>query len=280
MSFIKTLSLDGLKKNVKYKHPALSKTIPVFTHGDTVKGRVSIDPGSKPLSHKGILIILKGIYQTSDGQVLEIFFTRTLQILPPGSLSQAIEPQFTFGRVTVPFPTYLGKLMNIKYFVECKIELSDPVVSRAPLYFVKLSEITETPLNKPIGIDQVMHIEVLLNSVVIDCRKEIIGALFMSLAKIRMIHMSIEIYRRETLKYPTGDVSYEEKVGEWEVMDGAPVRGTLIPIRVFLAKCNCWPAPRANGCKVDVEYAMKLRGCDEKNSTYAKRIPIELLYEK
>ena len=273
------VGLDAIKANAKYKHPGMPARSPVFIHGDTIKGKLSITPKSPPFEHTGVRVSINGIYQNSEGLTQERFFTKTLDLLPPGVLSRPLKSPFTFTRVAVPYPTYLGKELRIVYYVECD---AGGILARRRFYILRPTEIVERPLTKSIGIENLIHLDVAIRSTVIDARRCFIGALYMTLSRVRMIHMNLELHRVEKL-WTDGACDYtgeDETLMDFEIMDGAPVRGTMIPIRMFVGECKCWPSPKEPGCRITCDYYLKIRGLDEAENSYIKRIPIEFSIDK
>ena len=279
MSSPVVLTIDPLKKNAKYKHPGMPPKMPVFVYGDNVKGKFAISVESGALQHKGVTIALRGVYKNSDGQVTEQFFEKTLEILPPGTLTQSIKCPYTFSRVAIPYGTYIGRALSLVYFVECC--MNDTAVVKQ-LYFVRPVEVVQTPFCKSIGIINVIHFDVVFQSTCADVRKCFLGALCLSLSKIRMVHINMELCRIERM-HKDGECVFEselEKLMIFEVMDGAPVRGTIIPMRIFVGGCKCWPSPKESGCRISCEYFFQIRGIDETGRSYKKKIPIDFVYEK
>ena len=274
-----SLTIDPLKKNAKYKHPGMPAKVPVFVYGDVVKGKMSITLDSAPLRHNGITISLKGVYQKGDRSSRDQFFDKSLELLPPGVLQQSLKCPYTFGRVSIPYGTYIGGILNIEYFIECRI---GEITTEKRLYFVRPVPVIEKPLTKSIGIRNVIHFDVVFQSLCVDARKCFLGALCMSLSKIRMVHMNLELCRIERL-FEDGictHTSEMEKLMTFEVMDGAPVRGTVIPMRIFVGGCKLWPSPKEHGAKVTCEYFFQIRGIDETDRSYKKKFPIDFVYEK
>ena len=63
----------------------------------------------------------------------------------------------------------------------------------------------------------------------------------------------------------------EELVLRYEIMDGAPVRGESIPIRVFLAGYDLTPTMRDINKKFSVRYYLNLVLVDEEERRYFKQ---------
>ncbi len=60
--------------------------------------------------------------------------------------------------------------------------------------------------------------------------------------RIKLKHMEIEIRRRESTGSGSNARSESDTLAKYEIMDGAPVRGEIIPIRSAspLAPWNIW----------------------------------------
>lgn len=62
-----------------------------------------------------------------------------------------------------------------------------------------------------------------------------------------------------------------ETIAKYEIMDGAPVRGESIPIRVFLAGYDLTPTMRDINKKFSVRYHLNLVLVDEEERRYFKQ---------
>ena len=60
-------------------------------------------------------------------------------------------------------------------------------------------------------------------------------------------------------------------MGKYEIMDGAPVRGESIPIRLFLAGYDLTPTMRDINKKFSVRYYLNLVLVDEEERRYFKQ---------
>ena len=66
-------------------------------------------------------------------------------------------------------------------------------------------------------------------------------------------------------------IALEELVSRYEIMDGAPVRGESIPIRVLLAGYDLTPTMRDINKKFSVRYYLNLVLVDEEERRYFKQ---------
>lgn len=72
-----------------------------------------------------------------------------------------------------------------------------------------------------------------------------------------------------------------ETIAKYEIMDGAPVRGESIPIRVFLAGYDLTPTMRDVNKRFSVRYFLNLVLMDEEDRRYFKQqVSLQLLKVK
>ena len=99
--------------------------------------------------------------------------------------------------------------------------------------------------------------------------------------------MELSIIRRETTGAPPNQYNESETITKFEIMDGAPVRGTpfvnmcgklfipctgeTIPIRLFLGGFDLTPTFREVNKKFSVRYYLNLVLIDEENRRYFKQ---------
>lgn len=57
----------------------------------------------------------------------------------------------------------------------------------------------------------------------------IVGKIYFLLVRIKIKHMELSIIRRETTGSPPNQYNESETITKFEIMDGAPVRGTVSP---------------------------------------------------
>ena len=104
----------------------------------------------------------------------------------------------------------------------------------------------------------------------------VVGKIFFLLVRIKIKHMEIEIRRRESTGTGANTYNESETLAKYEVMDGAPVRGESIPIRLFLSPYDLTPTYRNINNKFSVKYFLNLVLVDEEDRRYFKQVEISL----
>jgi len=92
--------------------------------------------------------------------------------------------------------------------------------------------------------------------------------------------MEVAIVKRET--YGTGQQSRTENdtIAKFEVMDGCPSKGEIIPIRMYLAPFELSPTFTTANNRFSVKYFLNLVLIDEEDRRYFKQQEITLWRKK
>jgi vacuolar protein sorting-associated protein 26 len=106
----------------------------------------------------------------------------------------------------------------------------------------------------------------------------LIGKIYFLLVRIKIKHMEVVIIKRESCGSGQGANTYNESenISKYEIMDGAPVRGESIPIRLFLSPYDLTPTYRNVQNKFSVKYYINLVLVDEEDRRYFKQQEIQL----
>merc|ERR1712083_167977 len=104
----------------------------------------------------------------------------------------------------------------------------------------------------------------------------IVGKIYFLLVRIKIRHMEVAIIKRETTGAGPNTFHDNETIAKYEIMDGAPVKGESIPIRVFLAGYDLTPTMRDINKKFSVRYYLNLVLVDEEDRRYFKQQEITL----
>lgn len=88
--------------------------------------------------------------------------------------------------------------------------------------------------------------------------------------------MELAIIKRESSGGGQNSYSENETIAKYEIMDGAPVKGESIPIRLFLGAYDLTPTMRDIQRKFSVRYYLNLVLVDEEERRYFKQQEIIL----
>ncbi|NWR25113.1 VP26B protein, partial [Emberiza fucata] len=248
-----------------------------------VEGRSDLDKrvAENLLCHVGLSLTWISIF-------LELYYDRgnhhefvslVKDLARPGEFTQSQTFDFEFTHVEKPYESYTGQNVKLRYFLRATVSrrLND-VVKEMDIVVHTLSTYPElnSSIKMEVGIEDCLHIEFEYNKSKYHLKDVIVGKIYFLLVRIKIKHMEIDIIKRETTG--TGPNVYHENdtIAKYEIMDGAPVRGESIPIRLFLAGYELTPTMRDINKKFSVRYYLNLVLIDEEERRYFKQQEVVL----
>ena len=127
-----------------------------------------------------------------------------------------------------------------------------------------------------VGIEDCLHIEFEYAKSKYSLKDVVVGKIYFLLVRIKIKHMEVEIRRRESTGTGANTYNESETIAKYEIMDGAPVRGESIPIRLFLSPYDLTPTYRNINNKFSVKYVLNLVLVDEEDRRYFKQQEITI----
>uniref|UniRef100_A0A090X947 Putative membrane coat complex retromer subunit vps26 n=1 Tax=Ixodes ricinus TaxID=34613 RepID=A0A090X947_IXORI len=256
----------------------------LFYDGESVSGKVNVTlkkPGSK-LEHQGIKIEFIGqIELYYDRGNHHEFASLVKELARPGELTQNASYSFEFVNVEKPYESYDR--------LQCQAEVlpaGDPGTSANRPGEGDgdrwCTHCPPTPRSTPpskleVGIEDVPpHSSSSTTSPTYHLKDVIVGKIYFLLVRIKIKHMEIAIIKRETTGSGPNTFNENETIAKYEIMDGAPVRGESIPIRLFLAGYDLTPTMKDINKKFSVRYYLNLVLVDEEERRYFKQQEIVL----
>ncbi|XP_075247980.1 vacuolar protein sorting-associated protein 26B-like isoform X2 [Convolutriloba macropyga] len=257
--------------------------LPVFLDGETISGAVNINlKNNKKLEHNGIKVEFIGDIQLFfDKNSTHEFLSIVKQLARPGELTRSSTFKFEFPNTEKPYETYAGQNVRLRYYlrvtVNRKYKLSPtkeyPILVHALSYF---PERVPQTLKMEVGIEDALHIEFEFNKAKYHLKDVIVGKIYFILVRLKLRVMELQLLRKEVTGQGTTRVEEEEVVVKYELMDGSPVKGETIPIRLFLIALGLTPTFRDICKKFSVSYYINLVLIDEDERRYFKQQEITL----
>ncbi|KAL3094717.1 hypothetical protein niasHS_006012 [Heterodera schachtii] len=254
----------------------------LFYDGEIVAGEIGITlkkQGQK-LEHQGIRIDLIGqieVYYDRGNQ--HDFLYMSKELARPGELLQNSKFPFNFTNVSKPYESYMGSNVKLRYFLRVTVfrRLTD-IVQELEFAVHTLAVYPENDCNikMEVGIEDCLHIEFEYNKSRYHLKDVIVGKIYFLLVRIKIKHMEIAILKRESVGNGPNLFNENETIAKYEIMDGAPVKGESIPIRLFLAGYDLTPTMRDVGKRFSVKYFLNLVLIDEEERRYFKQQEITL----
>ena len=243
-----------------------------------VSGKAKLTPPiGKTVSHRGIVIELFGDFRNDSNKTITRFLSRKRAVEPPGDLVSSLETSFSFDEITFPTGTYFGTSVNVVYGIEVRVvhRIGDFVKEQPFTVVIFQRRPRPIPIHKEIGMANVLHIEFVFPKGYYGSNECVVGAAYFLLIKLRIVSMSISLYRNEVFEGHDAMFTKKTVLKTYEVMDGAPCRGDHMPLRIFLGDQKFWPYIQFPGSPLTVEHYLRVVMVDENNKYYFKRLPLE-----
>jgi len=201
----------------------------------------------------------------------------------PGEMRQPQSFDFEFKNVEKQYESYHGINVKLRYFVRVTISrrLTDIVNEKDIwVYSYRMPVDSNSSIKMEVGIEDCLHIEFEYNKSRYHLKDVIVGKIYFLLVRIKIKHMELSIIRRETTGAAPNQYNDSETITKFEIMDGAPVRGETIPIRLFLGGFELTPTFRDVNKKFSTRYYLNLVLVDEENRRYFKQQEITIYRRK
>ncbi|KAF9583038.1 Vacuolar protein sorting-associated protein 26B [Lunasporangiospora selenospora] len=255
---------------------------PLYFDGETVSGKIHIRvKDGKRLEHNGIRVEFVGNIELFYDRGNHYEFTSLQQDLAvPGELRSNTTLDFEFKNVEKQYESYHGINVKLRYFIRVTIlrRLADVVKERDiwVYSYVMPAEAANSSIKMEVGIEDCLHIEFEYNRSKYHLKDVIVGKIYFLLVRIKIKHMELSIIRRETTGAVPNQYNESETITKFEIMDGAPVRGETIPIRLFLGGFELTPTFRDVNKKFSTRYYLNLVLVDEEHRRYFKQQEITI----
>lgn len=273
---------EALPQTIVKNENGVDEKLCLFSAKDAISGNVHLTPGGgKKIEHIGIKIELIGEIEMlyDRGNPYE-FLSLVRELEPPGDLSSNKTYPFEFTNVDKQFETYTGGNVKLRYFVRVKItrQYSSNIIKLQQFAVQNLGVEPEQNniIKMEVGIEDCLHIEFEYNHSKYHLSDVVIGKIYFLLVRIKIKHMEIVIIKRESTGTGNNAYNESENIAKYEIMDGAPVRGESIPVRLFLAPYGLTPTYKNVHNKFSVKYYLNLVLVDEEDRRYFKQQEINM----
>jgi len=256
----------------------------LFSADQAVGGKVDIimPANTKKIEHNGIKAELIGQIELAyDRGNHYIFFSAQKELSGPGILAQDTSYNFEFTEKDndKKYEAYDGINVRLRYFIRIRISRSYSSISKEFDFAVQKIQ-TEPEVNNElkmeVGIEDCLHIEFEYDKSKYHLKDVIRGKIFFLLVRIKIKHMELQILKRESTGSGPNLYNETEVVTKFEIMDGAPIKGENVPIRLFLEPYELTPTFRTIHNKFSVKYYLNLVLVDEEERRYFKQQEITI----
>lgn len=260
----------------------VTEDVPIYQGDETVAGEVVITPGGKKVDHIGIKIELIGQIELFYDRGNHYEFTSLVRELdPPGTLTTSATYPFEFSNVDKQYESYNGLNVRLRYFLRVTVTRGNFSMNTVKEQDFLVQNVSVEPeinnsIKMEVGIEDCLHIEFEYNKSKYHLKDIVIGKIYFLLVRIKIKHMELAIIKREAAGAGPNVSNESETLTKFEIMDGAPVRGESIPIRLFMQNYEMTPTYRSVNNQFSVKYYLNLVLVDEEDRRYFKQQEITL----
>ena len=270
------LELNQPPENEKYRLPYFFPGSIIFTSNDKISGTIKVTPpNGKTVHHQGIKVVILGQNRIKTDGSLIPFYNCWKSVQKEGDISGETELKFKINVLDFQIPSFYGTYVDARYTIQAKIMVNNTEkVVEKPIYLLSIDKMPTDlqPLKAEVGIQDVLHVEFVIQNPVFDCGSVIIGKVHFLVVKIRIVNMCIQIMRTEQFNNGIISGKHETVISQYEILDGMPVRGDCIPIRFYLTNIKAWPFPRKTGKNLEVSYNVRFLLIDDNGKHYFKEL--------
>lgn len=231
------------------------------------------------------------------------FLTLSYDLCPPGDLQHTKTFPFSFKDINKQYESYRGKNVDVTYAVKVTMIRKSADISKMKRLWVYLyndlskniieangsnvntaeevneqgkskNDVVTKPVKLDIGIENCLHIEFEYSKCQFTLKDVIVGRIYFLLSRLKIKHMELSLIKRESSGLHTGNTLTDTTAVRYEIMDGSPVKGETIPIRLFLGGYNLTPTMSNN--QFNVKNYLSLVIIDEDGRRYFKQSEIIL----
>jgi vacuolar protein sorting-associated protein 26 len=203
------------------------------------------------------------------------------ELEPAGELAGPRQYPFEFCNVEKQYESYDGINVRLRYVLKVTIarHYNSNVTheQEVRVHVIQHEPEINSSIKMEVGIEDCLHIEFEYNRGKYHLRDVILGKIYFLLVRIKIKLMELAIIKRESSASGSTAFNESETVTKYEIMDGAPVRNEVIPIRLFLSGFDqLTPTMRNVNNKFSVKYFLNLVLIDEEDRRYFKQQEITL----
>lgn len=253
------------------------QNIVILQKDDAISGNIIIAP-DKPFEHTGIKLELFGeMISTTNSSDKTVFISLTKDIATAGTVNVEVKYPFAFKNFEKEYESYRGNKYDVRYFLRVTI-------GRSMFNIVKEQEFwVQNPSQPPQGEDKGMNAEVGLDKIVLlSIRYEnshldlnnacILGKLKFYLVQSKIERAEVMVVRKETSGKGETEVTAQDTLYTYEIIDGTPFKDEVVPVRIYLNALDEWKLGQTTtNKKFSVKYFAHLSLLDRNNNRYFKQ---------
>ncbi|ELP92012.1 vacuolar protein sorting-associated protein, putative [Entamoeba invadens IP1] len=260
--------------------------IPIYMRNEDVSGKVMVTLKDKKFEHQGIRIDFVGTIEYSyDRSSTSNFIQQTFELSRPTIMTEekTMFP-FNFSGIDKKYDSYAGKNVRLRYYLRVTVnkKYSSGMNKEIDIWVVNYQDQPQKnePILMDVGVEKSISIEFKYRKSFYTLSDVVLGQVYFKTVRLPLASMELQILRKETTGYPPNQTVETETLARYELMDGAPVKGESMPIRVFLANLDLTPSYHNINNMFSVTYHLHLVLIEENSKRYFKQCEFKLWRKK
>ncbi|KAK7197914.1 vacuolar protein sorting-associated protein-like protein [Novymonas esmeraldas] len=294
--------LDGKAAEEKIKvvdiYDKVTERFSLYGWREPVKGRVVLTPTGSSYAHFGVVVELIGVASTFREVETRVVFMRQERQFEPDTLREPTPFEFTFS-APKEHESYRGIFAKVCYYVQATVKQrikspsvreevwvhridtalseSQPDASAHMTYFRETC-FGPASIAMDVGVDNVLHIEFRYDKKIFHMTERVLGKVTYKVADMDIAYGEVGLVRKEFLAPGQATESMEaETLQKFEVMDGTPIVGEVVPIRLSLKSVpRLTPSYKTVENLFSVRYFLNLVLVSQEGRRYFKQQEIQL----
>lgn len=158
--------------------------------------------------------------------------------------------EFVFPTCQIPAraQTYMGESFTVRHWLKVSVkktfgsvDYTEEVISYTVVPSVK-GAVKLDPVAIRVAVSDNIRIDLMINRAKFELRDMICGACHFLLVALKIKTFTVSLVAHEMSEVAGKTKKHKFTCGSWEVTDGAPVKGEIIPFRLFLDPLNLTPS--------------------------------------
>ena len=251
----------------------------IFNCGDSFDVKVKITTKSSSFSHKGISFEFLSVLETNNGKTTQLTTPVTIPLIEPGTLSGTVECQLPQLTIPAQVQTYHGELFSIRHilkFVAKKtfghVEYQEEI--KAFSYSPCITKLQ--PLCVRVAVTENVRVDLLINRRKFELRDVILGGAHFLLVALKITKFQVSLIAQELYEVDNKPIKHKSTIHTWQVTDGPPVKGEIIPFRLYLSPLNLCPSVVDQAKGYSVSHFLHFQLFTTSGQKYYKSLQIKL----
>lgn len=254
-----------------------SKRERMFLYGgdEAIHGRVLLTPTGSSYHYNGVVIALVGCLSTFTPEETEVEFLRQECTFPAHTIDKPTLLDFHFG-ATKKHESYRGIAARVAYHIRVTVQrpvknvtektelwvtrVDEALTAQQPDASAHRSYFRETEfgagsVSMDVGVDNRLHIEFTYDKKLFHLSERVLGKVTFKLAELDLEYGEFGVVRKEFINRGGTEENYEaETLQKFEIMDGTPIVGEVVPLRLYLGS-----VPRLTPTYESIEHRLTVR---------------------